>query len=365
MIDIRKDKQINKFCWYGLLKNLKFFEPYLILYLKFMGLSLFQIGLLYTVREVVIYLFEVPSGVFADNYGKKTELMLSFVFYIISFVFFFVGEHFEMFIVAMLFFGLGEAFRSGTHKAMIMAYLDKKKIKESKAKVYGRTRSYSLIGSTLSSLISIVFVLKFSSMSWLFIVCILPYIIDFFLIMSYPDFLNEKSKSTFTLKDLFHASVDNIKYTFTNKDIVKTTMDSSLYSGLFKTIKDYIQPVLSQVILVSGIITVYTLTSDEQIKVTLGIVYSLIYALSAVASRNSHRLLNKIELNSGIFILSLLFAFLSISVGISVNVASVSLAFISFVLINVITNIRRPLLIQKYSEIVKSDSRATVLSIDS
>ena len=48
----------------------------------------------------------------------------------------------------MVFFGFGEAFRSGTHKAMIMAYLDKKDIKDSKSKVYGKTRSFSL-GLTL------------------------------------------------------------------------------------------------------------------------------------------------------------------------------------------------------------------------
>lgn len=63
--------QIIKFGMYGLLKNLRFFEPFLLLYLIQSGLSLFQIGLLYSIREATMYIFEIPSGVIADRYGKK------------------------------------------------------------------------------------------------------------------------------------------------------------------------------------------------------------------------------------------------------------------------------------------------------
>ncbi len=159
--EIKKDRQIIKFCFYGFLKNLRFFEPFLVIYLLSMDLSLFKIGLLYSIREITNYIFEVPSGMFADNYGKRTELSLCFIIYIISFVFFFIGGEFWVFVIAMFFFGLGEAFRSGTHKAMILSYLEEKGWFSFKGLVYGRTRSYSLIGSSLSAFLSIVFVLGF------------------------------------------------------------------------------------------------------------------------------------------------------------------------------------------------------------
>ena len=149
-------KQILKFSFYGFLKNLRFFDPYLYLYFIDSGLEYVEIGLLLTVREVIIYIFEIPSGVLADRFGKKTELIISFAFYIVSFVLFYLGDGFVDYMIAMVFFGFGEAFRSGTHKAMIMAYLDKFSIKDSKSKVYGKTRSFSLIGSTISSLISVI-----------------------------------------------------------------------------------------------------------------------------------------------------------------------------------------------------------------
>lgn len=92
---IKKDNQIKKFCYYGFLKNLRFFEPYFYIYLlQVVQLNLFQIGILFSLRELTTYVFEIPSGVFADQYGKKNELVLCFVFYIISFFLFYVGSQY-------------------------------------------------------------------------------------------------------------------------------------------------------------------------------------------------------------------------------------------------------------------------------
>lgn len=165
---LKNDPMIKKFSLYGLLKNLKFFEPYLIIYLLSFNISLLNIGFLYSIREIIIYIFEVPSGIIADHYGKKNELMLCFLFYIVSFLLFFIGSTFYIFIIAMIFYGLGEAFRSGTHKSMILTYLEKKDWFSYKTYVYGRTRSYSLIGSSISSFLSIILIITLPATRWIF-----------------------------------------------------------------------------------------------------------------------------------------------------------------------------------------------------
>ena len=195
---IKKDALIRKFCFYGLIKNLKFFEPFLIIYLLSMNLSLFSIGVLYSIREITNYIFEVPSGIFADHYGKRTELMLCFVLYIISFVFFFIGGKFYVLCLAFVFFGLGEAFRSGTHKAIIMSYLEERDWFSFKSFVYGRTRSFSMIGSAISSFVSVIFLFGFNNLRLLFLFCIVPYIADFLLIASYPKRFNEKTEKAYS-----------------------------------------------------------------------------------------------------------------------------------------------------------------------
>ncbi|MFW6262769.1 MAG: MFS transporter, partial [Thermotogota bacterium] len=45
---IKKDGQFYKFAMYGFLKNLRFFEPFLILFFRDVGLSFLQIGILFT-----------------------------------------------------------------------------------------------------------------------------------------------------------------------------------------------------------------------------------------------------------------------------------------------------------------------------
>ena len=47
------DGQIRKFCAYGFLKNLQFFDPFLIFFFREAGLSFLQIGTLFSLREVV------------------------------------------------------------------------------------------------------------------------------------------------------------------------------------------------------------------------------------------------------------------------------------------------------------------------
>ncbi|MDO7976343.1 hypothetical protein [Oceanotoga teriensis] len=46
--NFEKDKQYYKFCMYGFFKNLRFFEPFFMLFLKEKGLSFTEIGSLLT-----------------------------------------------------------------------------------------------------------------------------------------------------------------------------------------------------------------------------------------------------------------------------------------------------------------------------
>ena len=68
-------------------------QAYLLLILMEWGYSLFQIGVLHSVTFAFTYVFEVPSGLIADHFGKKNELMLCFVWYMFSFAFYLRSTH--------------------------------------------------------------------------------------------------------------------------------------------------------------------------------------------------------------------------------------------------------------------------------
>ena len=362
---INKDKQVWKFCFYGLLKNLEFFEPYLLIYLISLGLSLFQVGILYAIREVIIYVFEVPSGIFADQYGKKRELMICFAFYMISFVIFFIGINFYILTLAMVFYGLGEAFRTGTHKAMIYSYLEQKGWFEHKNYVYGRTRAYSLIGSSASAFVSILFILNLPGVRWIFLLSIIPYLIDFFLIWSYPDSLDERRETTLSIKKFFKDSILQIKTVFSNRLLTKILVSSALYDGIFKTIKDYIQPILKLTILAAAASGLSNLNADSKVKVYLGIVYGIVYIFSALASKNVYRL-NKFIPSDKLMSLSFdaagLFAILLfLSVRSNFTPAVILVYFALYIL----KDARRPIFVDVCGDHMNKNERATVMSIDS
>ena len=80
-----KNLQFRKFQAYGFLKNLRFFEPFLMLFFLEKGITYLQIGTLYAIREITINLFEIPSGLVADAWGRRRTLAGSFLFYLSSF----------------------------------------------------------------------------------------------------------------------------------------------------------------------------------------------------------------------------------------------------------------------------------------
>ena len=66
-----KNRQFYQFCAYGFLKNLRFFDPFLLLFFLSRGFDYFDIGMLYAIRETGFIITEIPSGIFADTFGRK------------------------------------------------------------------------------------------------------------------------------------------------------------------------------------------------------------------------------------------------------------------------------------------------------
>jgi len=361
--EINQTLQIKKFSAYGFLKNLKFFEPYLVIYLLASGLSLFQIGLLYSIREVITYTFEIPSGIIADYYGRKKELYMCFAFYIISFLIFFTGTGFNMLSTAMVFFGLGEAFRSGTHKAMIYSYLEEKGWSSHKAYVYGRTRSFSLTGSAISSVLAIVFILKLPSSRYIFLASIIPYILDLFLIMTYPDSLD--SSGGHKTKENPLKVKEHLKDIYRRPKLRHILLNTALFDSTFKSTKDMIQPILELLIIGSGFIIADRFTGDENLKIILGVSYGIIYIISAAASKRAYLLKSiwtSIELlNHLYFILSVTLVVLFIAI----QWHQVVIIILLFLILYILTDIRKPLFVDACDDYMDKHQRATVLSIAS
>lgn len=354
-------RQITKFGFYGFFKNLRFFDPVLLIYLHTNQITTFQIGLLYSIREFVIYIFEVPSGVFADRYGKKTELILCFILYICSFLVFAMGTTFGVFIIAMILFGLGEAFRSGTHKAMILLYLDQHNRSDEKSKTYGKTRSFSMIGSMISSVFTIYLVMAIPELKFLFFLAIIPYVMDILLIISYPKELNDKQSDTFTVREFVVETKETLRYVMRDKPMRRILLRSSSYLAAFKILKDFIQLILVSIPLT--ILLFEGFSASEHVEIYAAIMYAIIFLISAVSTRYAYLLL---RVSNHDFLTNLMWVLSGIvSLMIGLFVENILVVFIGFILLYILLNIRKPLMVEIIGDHADPTRRASVLSIDS
>jgi len=365
---INKQGIMWKFKFYGFFKNLKFFEPYLLLIFLAWEINLFQIGLLIAIQEAFTFIFEVPSGMIADTRGKKTELLFCFVFYILSFFFYFMGPDYIILMIGAMFFGLGEAFRSGTHKAMEMQWMEKNGILKYKSYVYGTTRSYSLYGSAISSVLAIIFILNIPANRWIFILTIIPYIFDFILISTYPNYMNEHSPKKGSYWKDFAGAFKGIKIVITDRKLRKGLISNSTYDGIFKSLKDYIQPIMKLFIVVLLIDLSITSSPEEEefyLTLILGLIYAIFYLVSSFSSKRAYFVLKKVKSSKyAMDTIFFIFAILIFCEALLIWVQIPLLIIIIYLIIYVIYNLRRPIGVDYLGDLMEKDQRATILSVE-
>lgn len=360
-----KDIQYVKFCMYGFFKNLKFFEPFLILFFLEKGLSYTQIGVLYAIREIGINLLEIPTGFLADALGRKRTLISSFTAYIISFVVFYFAQSFWILAIAMVMFSFGEAFRTGTHKAMIFNYLQIHHWEQHKVAYYGHTRSWSQIGSALASLIAAGIVSFSGNYQTVFLISTLPYIAGLILVAGYPSYLDGDIKhNSKPIREKFAEVWLLIKSSLGQRNLFRLYGNLALYEGLFKASKDYLQPI---VVMVTLSITLFPDVADKhKSALAIGFIYFIIYLITAHTTRNSGKIVKKMGSLSLTINTSLLVgAIIVFTIGLLVNRQIPWLAVVLFILLFIIENLRKPAGISAVAETINPQILATGLSAQS
>lgn len=360
-----KDTMFYKFCLYGFLKNLKFFETFLMLFFLERGLSFLQIGTLYSIQFIAVNIMQMPTGVFADSMGRRRTMIISFGSYIVSFVMFFFATSYPLFAVSMVFFAFGESFRSGTHKAMIFQYLKMKGWQDQKVHYYGHTRSWSQTGSALSVLVAAGIVFVSSSYKYIFVASIIPYIMDMVLVFSYPAELDGEKKKLHA-RQAFGSVTSIVRESlsaFKDRFVIRSILNAAVYTGFFDAMKAYLQPVVKTLALALPVFLAYD--DKKRSAIIVGIVYAVLYLQTAYFSRISGHVAEKFRTLS--FPLNL-FLFIGLLAGVVSGVlyhyGFLLASVIVYIVIYIIQNVRRPISEAYITDMVDHDILATALSAE-
>jgi MFS family permease len=359
-----RDRQFYKFSAYGFLKNLRFFEPFIILYFRELGFSFLQIGVLFSIREISTVVFEVPTGFVADIGGRKTSMVFSMAAYIVSFLVFFFFRSYGAAAGAMVIFASGEAFRTGTHKAMILEYLKMTGQEEWKPDYYGATRAASMLGSALNAVIAAALVFITGSFRFIFIAAALPCVLNMINLASYPSVLNwadmHKGHERPSFRDSIRYSVLMLKDVGARMSV----LNSAAFDAFFNVLKEYLQPVLKAAAIALPVLT--ALTADRRTAVLAGCVYFVLFMLASTASRFSGRFSRRVcgivpSINMT-WIAGSSFVLLA---GIFQNLQVYSVTIAVYVVLFSLENLRRPLCVSYISDRVHSKVMSVGLSVES
>jgi len=365
-VKINKDIMFYKFSAYGFLKNLRFFEPFILLIFLSYGLSYLQIGLLYSIRDIATTLLEIPTGLAADAFGRRRAMVSAFVSYLISFVMIYFVKDFFLLSLAMILFAFGEAFRTGTHKALILEYLKINSISDLKVAYYGMTRSASQLGSAFNALIAAALAFYTGSYRIMFLAALIPYVLDLVNLASYPRVLDGEipgvqGKEIWSrFKDTFSGFTKII----TDGKVFRALLNSASFSAFFKSTKDYLQPILAALALSAVLFEGLPETRREAI--VIGLVYFSIYLLTSLASRRAYVFSKRFRnLPSAVDLTYLAGGLLMVLAGLTAFYNFKIIAVVCFVFMFILNNIRRPINVGFISDQISNRVMASGLSAES
>ena len=275
----------------------------------------------------------------------------------------------------MILYGIGDTFRTGTHKAMIFEWLRLQGRSDERTSIYGFTRSWSQIGSALSGIIAAAFVLFSGSYAYVFYFAVIPYVLNLVNLATYPKALDGEHQKARTVRESMSRLWGSLKKSLTDRSLRRLISESMGWEGVFGAVKDYLQPILQSLAIITLVAfygsgadgtTESPLNDAQTTALLIGPVYAVLFLMSAWASRNSHRLVeragNEHAASRSLWAWNLL-TFLTIAVAAWFQWNLVLVA--AFVLLHLLKNFWRPILITRFDSHSNPEEGATILSIES
>lgn len=149
MLKANLEANLRKYQLFILLQK-RAFLPTIGIYLVSVGkLSLVDIATITSITAIAQLLMEIPTGYFADRYGRKLSIVVgSFILSFSPLAFIVLPNYLGGLLASLLYFG-GASFVNGAHSAFIHDTMQALGREKNFTKFRGRAQSYSLVGNMI------------------------------------------------------------------------------------------------------------------------------------------------------------------------------------------------------------------------
>ena len=175
------------------------------------GLSATQIGILIAMIPLFMLIFEIPTGAFADLYGRKFSVLLGYFLEGIGFLSLFFFTNYYALLGIFAFIGIGATFSSGSKEAWTTDLI-KKKNKNLLHAFFVKEQSFQSFGLIISGIIGAIIVASLG-LKYIWIFSFLAFLISIFILSFTKEiFVEKKIKFNESYKNIKKQSKESIIY---------------------------------------------------------------------------------------------------------------------------------------------------------
>jgi len=132
--------------------------PFLVIYLRGLGFSFLQIGIIAAAYDLGMVLFEVPTGAFADSVSRKTSVIMGYALAAAPFTLIYFFSDFYAILILWVLGAIGMTFVSGADEAWVIDNLKHHKRKDLQHEYFIKNSSIASISAIFSPFIGALLV---------------------------------------------------------------------------------------------------------------------------------------------------------------------------------------------------------------
>jgi DHA3 family tetracycline resistance protein-like MFS transporter len=323
--------------------------PVYVLYFRHYQINLFEIGLLAAIFEASILVFEIPTGLVADVFGRRISVILSAFVSFISGLIFILFPFLTGFIIAEIVSGLGETLRSGALEAWLVDSLKNEGKEERIRSALARGTKFKTGGNLLGLILGGYLASLDMRLVWVPFTLILLFLSFFLILKMKEEYVTDHANSEKVFSRLSKITSTSWKVIKTQRLILALLVLSLFFEFSYETVSQFWQVHFSEGLSIGTKYFGWILAAASIFTILL------IDKVTGLSEKLRHEV-------SALVILQIIFL---ISLLVIALTYSPLLAIIFFILLQSMVNFQEPIFLDLFNKNIPSPQRATLLSFQS
>lgn len=200
----------------------KLYGSIYIAFMRFANLSMLQISNLFSIEQILLAIFDYPTGTISDKIGRKKIASYGFLTWGISLLIFAYSNNYTYFLISMILMALGLALISGAPGAWLIDHMIQDGVYEERTKIFPQIQTIISFFAIIASIFSYFFI-DISNKLPVIVAGLISIFVGF-----YSYFMGEDNYGNSKQPSLLKTLNENLKSFFKDKRMILLTIKKLL-----------------------------------------------------------------------------------------------------------------------------------------